>query len=336
MSYQCTTPGCPNKTAQFPFAAAENLNFKCFICEGDLVEPSVTMEEMLDKIDVLPVSLQILPRLQQLLQNDDVSLDVIATTTRVDTSLVTRLIHVANSAYYSLAHGGVCSSVEQALMRIGLNKAYSVVGYVASKPVYDTDLPLYMMTGEVMWENSVRMAYCMEKLATQLFVESSAYEYPDPTMAYTAGLVWPVGKTVISQYYKTHGLEQLDNLELPLTQAKEKQALGFTHLDITIALMEKWRFPDKMVTAIKYKDKPLISTGDRPLSCLLSLVIDAVHLFPVTDLDIEDIDLYEMVEHFKPNEDILAQTGIPKEDFVEVILSSIQFIKTGHIVGQIK
>jgi hypothetical protein len=43
-----------------------------------------------------------------------------------------------------------------------------------------------------------------------------------------------------------------------------------------------------------------------------------------------------MAEHFKPNEDILSQTGIPKEDFMEVILSSIQFIKTGHVIGQIR
>ena len=79
-----------------------------------------TLDNLLDQVDILPVSLQILPRLQILLNDDNSSLDDIATTTRSDASLVSSLIYVSNSAFYSLAHGGLCSCVEQALTRIGL------------------------------------------------------------------------------------------------------------------------------------------------------------------------------------------------------------------------
>jgi HD-like signal output (HDOD) protein len=336
MSYQCTSPGCPNATANLPREAAESLNFKCFLCEGDLVEPGVTLDEILEQVDILPVSLQILPKLQVLLNNDDVSLDVIATTTRMDASLVSRLVHVANSAYYSLAHGGSCSSVEQALSRIGLNKAYSVVGFVAAKQVYSEYLAIYSMSGDELWEKSVRTAYCMEKLSTQLFVSTDSYEYPDPSMAYTAGLLWSVGKMVISEFHRKGKSSALNEVIPPMTDEKEREILGFTNLDITLALMEGWRFPPEMITAIRFKDKPLLCTDDRPLACLLSLVIQAVEDFPVTDEEVEEINLQEYAAQFQPDDEALNVTGIPKMEFMEVIVNSIQFVKMSHIIGQLK
>jgi len=339
MSYHCTTPSCANATAQLPHEAAERLNFKCFLCnDGDLVEPGLSLDAMLEQVDILPVSLQILPRLQVLLNNDDVSLDVIASTTRMDASLVSRLVHVANSAYYSLAHSGGCSSVEQALTRIGLNKAYSVVGYVAAKQVYSEYLPLYCISGDEMWETSVRTAYCMEKLSTQLFVASDAYEYPDPSMAYTAGLLWPVGKMVISEFHRKGKSVELNEVIPPLTDAMEKDILGFTNLDVTLALMEKWRFPARMIATVQYKNRPLQCAVDRPLASLLNLVIEAVEAYPVPeeDIDIDMIDMEELAATYELNEQILEATGIPKLEFLEVIVSSIHFIKTGHVIGQLK
>ena len=334
MSFQCTNPECANASSQLPREAAEKFDFKCFLCgEGELVEPTVTLENLLEQVDILPVSLQILPRLQSLLNDDNSSLDDIASTTRSDASLVSRLIHVSNSAYYSLAHGGMCSSVEQALTRIGLNKAYSVVGYVAAKQVYCKYLTLYGLSGQKMWEDSVRTAFCMEHLAPQIFVSSDSYEYPEPSIAYTAGLLWPIGKMVISQFHQNGGCSALDDVTPPLSIEVENEILGFSHLDVTLALMEKWRFPSNMISPIEFKDKPLRCPGDRPFACLLSLVISAVEAFPVGD---GHTDLDQMSGGFSPDSETLAITGIPKKDFLEVLWQSIQFVKKGAIVGRLK
>ncbi len=334
MSFQCSNPECANANAQLPRQAAEKFDYICFLCgTGELVEPAVTLEDLLVKVDILPVSLQILPRLQALLNDDNSSLDDIASTTRTDASLVSRLIHVSNSAYYSLAHGGVCISVEQALTRIGLNKAYSVVGYVAAKQVYCKYLTLYGLSGQQMWEDSVRTAFCMEQLAPEIFVSSDSYEYPDPSIAYTAGLLWPVGKMVISQFHQNGGCSQLDNVTPPLDSETEKEILGFTHLDVTLGLMEKWSFPAQMTEPIQYKDNPLRCPKDRPFACLLSLVIASAEAFPVGS---GEADIDEMAAGFSPDSETLAITGIPKMEFLEVLWQSIQFVKTGNIVSRLK
>jgi HD-like signal output (HDOD) protein len=333
MSYKCTNPACPNHSAQLPKEAADRFDYKCFLCEGDLLEPPLTLQLLLDQVDILPVALQILPRLQALLNDDNSSLDDIASTTRTDASLVSRLIHVANGAYFALAHGGGCSSVEQALSRIGLNKAYSVVGYVAAKEVYCKFLTLYGITGQQLWQDSVRTAFCMETLAPQIFVSSGSYEPPLPGVAYTAGLLWPIGKMVISQFHQSGGTKELNEVRPPLTLEMEKQILGFSHLEVTTALMEKWRFAQEIRSPIKFKDQPLRCQNDRPFACLLSLVIAAVDAFPVTK---EEININEMSRGFSPDSETIAVTGISKMDFIEAICSSMQFVKKGSIVGRLK
>jgi len=333
MSYKCTNSTCPNHTAQLPQEAAERFDYKCFLCDGVLLEPPLTIDLLLSQVDVLPVALQILPRLQALLNDDNSSLDDIASTTRTDASLVSRLIHVANGAYFALAHGGCCSSVEQALTRIGLNKAYSVVGYVAAKEIYCKFLTLYGITGQQLWQDSVRTAHSMEILTPQIFVFSDSYKPPDAGTAYTAGLLWQIGKMVLSQFHQSGGTNAFKQVPVPLTQKIENEVLGFSHLDVTTALMEKWRFSHEMLSPIKYKDQPLRCPDDRPFACLLSLVIAAVDAYPITK---DEIDFDAISSGFSPDSETLALTGISKVDFLEAICSSMQFVKKGSIVGRIK
>jgi HD-like signal output (HDOD) protein len=333
MSYKCTNSTCPNHTAQLPQEAAERFDYKCFLCDGVLQEPPLTLDLLLSQVDILPVALQILPRLQALLNDDNSSLDDIASTTRTDASLVSRLIHVANGAYFALAHGGTCTSVEQALTRIGLNKAYSVVGYVAAKEVYCKFLTLYGITGQQLWQDSVRTAYSMQVLTPQIFVFSDSYKPPDTGTAYTAGLLWQIGKMVLSQFHQSGGTNAFKQASVPLTQEIENEILGFSHLDVTTALMEKWSFSHEMLSPIKYKDHPLRCPDDRPFACLLSLVIAAVDAFPITK---DEIDFDEMSHGFSPDSETLALTGISKVDFLEAICSSMQFVKKGSVVGRLK
>ena len=62
----------------------------------------------------------------------------------------------------------------------------------------------------------------MENLAPKIFVSSDSYEYPDPSIAYTAGLLWPVGKMVISRFHQNSGCSALDDITPPLTPHDEK------------------------------------------------------------------------------------------------------------------
>jgi HD-like signal output (HDOD) protein len=329
MSYTCINTECPNSQAQMPKVAAASLNFKCFLCQSELAEPKVTLDQMLEKVDILPVSLQILPQLQRLLQDDDASLDSIASTARVDASLVTKLITMANSAHYSMGQRGACNSVEQALTRVGLNKAYSVVSFIVSKQVFMSDQPLYNKTGEEMWKHSARSAYCMERLAPEIKVSSDRYENPEASLAFTLGLVNSVGQTVISQYYKSNGCAPLDDVPRPLNTSTEQEILGFTNIDVTMTLLAKWHFSQEIISALNYMEKPLNCNTDKPLACLLSMVTTAVEAIQSKLHDGEFITMPEFNELCPLDESLFTITGISKSLLMETTLKSIDQFRVG-------
>ena len=147
--------------------------------------PKLTLDGIIKEVESLPVALQILPRLQLLLNDDNSNIDDIINVTRADASLVTQLIKISNSAIYSLSESRFCNSIEEALNRIGFNTAYRVVGYVAAKQIFQQDLEIYGMSGLSLWEASVRTANCMQRLSSMIQASSDSYVIPDDTTAYT-------------------------------------------------------------------------------------------------------------------------------------------------------
>ena len=323
MSYSCVNQGCANNTTLFSPEAAEKLLFRCFLCEDQLEHPPLTLEHILENVDALPVAIQILPRLQQLLNNENSTIDDIVMVTRTDASLVTQILKISNSAIYVLPDSGFCSTLEEALNRIGFNTAYKVVGYVAAKQLFQQNLVLYNMSGLELWEASVRAAIAMQSLAPQIRASSDSYAMPDTSTAYTVGLLHPIGKMLINHYYDTEGIPALNEAKFPLTDETEKSALGFNHLEAAEKLLRKWNFQDEIVAPIRSQSNPLNGQGDRPLAALLSMVVDAVKQFPVS----LDYNIEAMAEQYKPNSDLAAIVGIPKVEFIKCIASSSEDCK---------
>lgn len=321
MSYHCNNRDCDNHKAQLPATAAEKFDHRCFLCDvGELILPELTLEGMVKDVDSLPVALQILPRLKVLLDDDNSTMEDIVNVTRTDASLVTQLIKISNSAIYAMADSRFCGTIEEALNRIGFNTAYKVVGYVAAKQVFQKDLEIYGLTGLGLWELSVRTGTCMQKLASRIQSTSDLYVPPDDATAYTVGLLHPIGKMLINHYHQTRGIPAITGADFPLSEDDEKTHLGFTHRDAAAKLLALWNFQDDVVNPIRHQAKPLVSKGDRPLACLLSILAKAIVQFPVGS----DLTPAILAEKFKPDQEQAAILGIPKTEVVDVLLESAE------------
>ena len=321
MSYHCNNSNCDNHEAQLPASAAEKFGHRCFLCDvGELILPELTLDGMVKEVDSLPVALQILPRLKVLLNDDNSTMEDIINVTRTDASLVTQLIKISNSAIYSLADSRFCNTIEESLNRIGFNTAYRVVGYVAAKQIFQKDLEIYGMTGLGLWELSVRTGNCMQRLCANIQASSASYVPPDDATAYTVGLLHPIGKMLVNHYHETRGIPAITNADFPLTEETEKTRLGFTHRDAAAKLLALWNFQDEVIDPIHFQSNPMASKGDRPLTCLLSLVSEAVLQFPLGS----DISPDAMAEKFKPNQQQAAIVGIPKTEIIQSLVDSAE------------
>ena len=318
MSYHCVNSDCANHSASFPKEAASNLEFKCFLCSSPLEEPPIEIEKLINSIETLPASLQIMPKLQMLLSDLNSSISDIIGLIKTDASLVTHIVKVSNSAFYAASTH--CSTIEESMNRIGFTEAYNIIGYVAASHILQGDLEIYDQQAADLWEHSVRSATSMQILGRQIKAVQS-YTLPASGIAYTVGLLHPIGKILVNHYHSNYPISALKGLKEKLTPSLEKKLWGFDNREAGSRLLEKWHFDKNISLPILYQDDPMETPGDRPLACLLALVRDAVCNLPKSTLR---RDPQSLRDEFQPNPIYMEVVGINKKDFLEGIGESVR------------
>ena len=281
MSYHCIKPDCPNHDAQLPKEAAQKLEYKCFLCQSELMPPPVPLEKIVDFVEDLPAAIQIMPKLQVLLSDANSSISDIIGLIKTDPSLVSRIVKASNTAYFAGSY--YCSTIEDAMNRIGFTEAYNIIGYVAASQLFQQDLPLYGLTSDELWSSSVRGASSMQLIGSRLRLVEP-YVLPNSGVAYTVGLLRSVGKMLINFFHGTHGIPVLSSLEEPLTVEKEKSLLGFDNREAAAALLRKWNFQEEVVSPILFQDTPFECEEVRPLACLLNVTAKGIRDLPSSQL----------------------------------------------------
>ena len=316
MNYHCIKPGCPNHEANLPEEAAQKLEFRCFLCQAELVPPPVPLDKIVDFVDDLPAAIQIMPKLQVLLSDANSSISDIIGLIKTDASLVSRIVKASNSAYFAGSY--YCSTIEDAMNRIGFTEAYNIIGYVAASQLFQQDLPLYGMTSDELWSSSVRGATCMQMIGSNLRLVEP-YVLPNSGVAYMVGLLRLVGKMLINFFHATHTIPVLSAVEEPLTLEREKQLLGFDSLEAAATLLRKWHFQEEVVSPISHLQNPLQCEEARPLACLLGLVSHGIEELPVDAL-VEDPKSLRSV--FKPNSGLMATVNLSSKALLDGLSES--------------
>lgn len=200
----------------------------------------------------LPTSPHIFGRLGMLLSNMDADLEDIVKLASVDAGLTARVIRMSNSVFFR--GDTAVSTLEEAIGRVGFREVHKIVGVAMTDQVFQSGLPVYNLTAAQMWENSVVTALAMTKLAAASGEEEG--------MAYTVGLLRPVGKLILDTLLQIEqpGMQcpQTANFDLP---AWEHAWAGITSNDVGAMILEEWRMPESMHHAVRGHYKPDDATG---------------------------------------------------------------------------
>ena len=320
MSYHCIKPDCPNHDANFPKEAAQKLEYRCFLCQSELVPPPVPLEKIVSFVEDLPAAIQIMPKLQVLLSDANSSISDIIGLIKTDPSLVSRIVKASNTAYFAGSY--YCSTIEDAMNRIGFTEAYNIIGYVAASQLFQQDLPLYGLTSDELWSSSVRGASSMQLIGSRLRLVQP-YVLPNSGVAYTVGLLRSVGKMLINFFHGTHGIAALSSLKAPLTVEQEKSLLGFDNREAAAALLRKWKFQEEVVSPILFQDTPFECEEVRPLACLLHVTAKGIRDFPPDKLVDEPKSLRSS---FKSDGGLLSTINLsPKALLDGLVESTVDF-----------
>jgi putative nucleotidyltransferase with HDIG domain len=201
------------------------------------------------KID-LPSVPATLARIIQITNSPDASADKVAGVVMLDQSLATKVLRIANSAFYG--RRVKAETISEAVVTLGFS---SIRNLAASASVVDALFPKQMFPGfswQDMWVHSVNCAVASEVIHARMTRTAGA------EAAFVAGLLHDVGKLILARALPERFRQVVDACrECDLTMAQaERNLLSTDHAKIGGELAEGWQFPDRLRDAIDYHHSP--------------------------------------------------------------------------------
>jgi len=293
----CT--GC-NKSYNIPdekIPAGKELDLPCPSCKtiikitagqpdeiNDIAVNGPKGKELMVKIiktsKALPPMPEIMVKATEVLGNENAGFKEVANVLETDQAMATRVLKLANSAYYGLSVP--VANVQQASALLGFQALLDLITVVSTSKMMGKSLEGYDLDSTEVWAHSLSVAVGAKIIAEKKFPSHV-------NNAFDAGLIHDSGMIIIDQHIKENKKAFLGLKEKGLSvQDAEKKILGFNHAEIASEFFKKWNLPPEQTRAIKYHHFPSESDGDE-LSYILH-VADYISFLsnPQKKYDLED------------------------------------------------
>ncbi|MDF1616720.1 HDOD domain-containing protein [Petrocella sp. FN5] len=212
----------------------------------------MTLEELIEKVDDIPAFPQTVINIMALLKEPKSAAVDIEREVMKDQGLTTKMLKMANSAFYSGRRQ--IKTVADATVLLGFDTVQSLVLASTVGKVMEKELKGYSYERNALWRQSQISAIMARAIAKKA-------KYPNPDIAYTAGLLKDVGKVILDEFvHESYQeiLKKISNEVMPYVAAEE-EILGFNHGQVGARIVEKWNLASELVDAIEFHHKPFQS-----------------------------------------------------------------------------
>ena len=210
------------------------------------------VEDIIQKVDKIEPMPFVVHEVLSLMSERDVAASKIEEFVAKDPSMVAELLKMANSPLYNAS--GKVKDLKQALVVLGNSTVLSIILTHYTSGEIKKDVPGYDVSAEEMWRHGICVAILSQKIAEKLKLEQG--------VAYAAGLLHDVGKTILGSYLQDQVQEILKMVreapkkeKLSFLQA-ERHVLGMDHAELGGRIAERWGLPEEIVAAIRYHHEP--------------------------------------------------------------------------------
>jgi HD-like signal output (HDOD) protein len=201
---------------------------------------SASRSAVLDRIDDLPAMPAVTRDLMAEFDKPDVDIDRVTRLVNHDPVLTMKLLRLANSSFY--ARKGTVDRLQDAIVYIGTHATRNLVLSVglAASVKFPEGFPQ-----DVFWRYSLHSAVAARHIA--------ACGRRDGSTAFTLGLMRAIGEPLVVSACGAQ-LREVDRGCAFYGSRRvdaERAALGFSYVDVTAEIAERWHFPESMVEAIR-------------------------------------------------------------------------------------
>lgn len=200
----------------------------------------MTIEQLFEQSAILPSPPNVVKKLIQSFQSEDVAIKEITKTIELDQVISAKLLRLANSAHYNVS--GTISTIDHAVAYLGFNVTRTLVissGLTSSfKPTQDFQL-------EYFWRYSLHTAVVAKWLAIKT--------KNDTELAFTIGLMHAIGQLIMHAAIpsKCKKLDQIADVWHKGRMAQERTMLGYHYANVSAELSRRWGFPAAFSEALE-------------------------------------------------------------------------------------
>ncbi len=200
----------------------------------------MNIEDLLERSDNLLTLPEVAMRLHSLLNDDTASIADIAEVVSLDPVLTSKLLKLANSAFYSFA--SKIDTIPRAINIIGSDAIYSLALANSTLETFNK-IPVDVIDLESFWRQSVDCALIAKHLGLSVVGQSTE-------RLFVTGLLHNVGELicVLELPEIAHQIANTDTSSQRVE--KQKALLGFTYAELTMEFMKLWRFPAEIYDVV--------------------------------------------------------------------------------------
>ena len=221
------------------------------------------ISKLIEKIDTLPASPALLPRLARAL-NDISSVDIheVVDIIVFDSALTAKLLQIANSAYFG--NQATVGSVGEVISQIGYEAVFLLASAISGSNVLKA-APGTGLDAILLWKHSVTTAFGAQHVA-----QASGM---DGNLAFTPGLLHDLGKIVFAETYGKSYTVMFDATKRgPLSLIEwEMEHYGCNHAEVGATLLETWKLPKPIIEGVKHHHHPAAAGENAHLAACICL-----------------------------------------------------------------
>jgi HD-like signal output (HDOD) protein len=231
--------------------------------------PKLDSQQIIKKLDDIPSLPSVVYELSRIINDPMSSTKEVESVMSKDIGMTTKVLKLANSAYYAIP-GGV-SSLSRAISFIGFDTVHQLVLSASIIQALDAKGPPNFDVGEF-WKHSIGVGIASEVIAKYV-------KHPNPSDVFTCGLVHDIGKVALHIVANDILVYVADECKKNKTSFIEtEKANQYTpHTELGRMLGEKWRLPKSIqAVTVYHHERDTAKRGG--MSNELNQVIDIVML----------------------------------------------------------
>ncbi|MFN2356496.1 MAG: HDOD domain-containing protein [Desulfotignum sp.] len=218
------------------------------------------------RVNEIPVVSNAMVKLLHMCSDEDVSIADLSRLVETDPGISTRVLKIANAAFYGIRHG--ITSISEAVIHLGLDEVKKIaLGVTVFEKMIKTGKKQHF-DRIFFWRHCLCVAVLSRALARECL-------YPNPEQAYVCGLLHDLGKIVFDLYGRVDYDDFIANVarHTGTLIAEEKQIMGMGHDDVGAYCCHIWQLPRSLALAVKYHHQQYEHLGvSSEEACLIAIV----------------------------------------------------------------